>query len=80
MHYFYRRSLRKKLEAVLGDYDVVLCNHIRMTEYVASVREHTIVDLHDSIAMHYERAIPIVGLFERLIDESRRLEHHLMQE
>jgi glycosyltransferase involved in cell wall biosynthesis len=67
VNYFYRSRIQHEIEALTNDYDVILCNHIRTTHYIRSRRDKVIVDLHDSIAMHYERALQIVGSLDKLL-------------
>ena len=66
VNFFRWASFARRLDAMAARYDIVLCNHIRTTEYVRQRPWKTLVDLHDSFGLRYERTIKTVKGLMRL--------------
>ena len=56
VNYYYNRKVQKWIDDNIDNYDMIYCNHIRMTEYVRKHNTCKIVDFVDSIAMNYIKA------------------------
>lgn len=54
--YYYFNNVQKFVDNIYKNYDLIYCNHIRTTKYVAKYDKPKIVDLHDAISLNYSRA------------------------
>ncbi len=67
VNYYYSKDIQSWIDKNINKYDMVFCNHIRMTEYVRYHKITKIVDFVDSIAMNYEKAYSLAKGLWKLI-------------
>ncbi|MAT39655.1 MAG: hypothetical protein CL946_08625 [Ectothiorhodospiraceae bacterium] len=65
VNYFYRGHFARVVEACAAEYDLVIANHVRTTEFVKDLPIKKIVDLHDSLALHYGRAMKMEASWKK---------------
>lgn len=57
VNYYYNSTMKKYIDSVIQDYDIVFCNNIRTAEYVRlSTGIMKMMDFVDAISMNYEKA------------------------
>lgn len=57
VNYYYNKSVAKKIESILSNYDCVFCNNIRTAEYVIDkTGPKKYLDFVDAISMNYDKA------------------------
>lgn len=57
VNYYYNGAMKKYIDSVLQNYDIVFCNNIRTAEYVRlSSGIIKVMDFVDAISMNYEKA------------------------
>lgn len=57
VNYYYNIAMKKYIDSVIQDYDIVFCNNIRTAEYVRlSTGVIKMMDFVDAISMNYEKA------------------------
>lgn len=61
------KEYKKQFDHIVKDYDIILCNHIRMAEYVKHYKIKKILDMHDAVSYNYENAVKNVGFLKKFI-------------
>lgn len=57
VNYYYNKSIAKKIDSILPNYDCVFCNNIRTAEYVREKNSLIkYLDFVDAISMNYDKA------------------------
>ncbi len=67
VNYYYSRSVAKKIDSIIGEYDAVFCNNIRTAEYGRRYPVVKYLDFVDAISMNYDKARRKAKGLKRLI-------------
>lgn len=70
VNYYYDNNMKKHIESVISNYDLVFCNNIRTAEYVRKLSgPKKVIDFVDAISMNYDKARKHTKGIKRLIYE-----------
>ena len=77
----YFNSMQKWFNRIKDKYDLIICNHIRMAEYLLradAFQTTKLIDYHDALSLHYRDSAPCIKGFWRLFYavERKRLENY----
>lgn len=57
VNYYYNGAMKKYIDSIIQNYDIVFCNNIRTAEYIRmSTGIIKVMDFVDAISMNYEKA------------------------
>jgi len=72
---YFDRKVSRWLKEHAGNYDIIYVHHVRMAPYAIELGRYRILDYHDAISMHYQRAIPYAKGFWKAfyLSENKRV-------
>lgn len=70
VNYYFNNEMKKYIDSVIHDYDMVFCNNIRTAEYVRKTTGVVkVMDFVDAISMNYEKAKQQANGLKKIIYE-----------